>query len=382
MRIAIVGCGQLSRMMAIAGLPLGIKFSFIHDDKSQKRDCVQGLGIIEYSPDKIKNTNSYSTKAIAQLYQDLGQPDCISVEKEQVDLVLLQALADFCPIYPSIAAIKACQHRGEEKKLLTDLAIPTSPYFYNSSAKQAVQTLGYPVMAKSCTEGYDGKNQWLIKTPSDAAQFDQLQIKEYIIEGFIKFDKEISLISARSQSGQIEHYSLTENHHQQGMLKYSIAPALNITDSVKLQAQGYMENLLKQLEYVGILAIEFFVVGDSLMVNELAPRVHNSGHWTQLGSITCQFENHIRAVAGLNLGSTEQVAVTGMFNLIGTAHPPLDALAENSKLYWYNKEHKAKRKLGHINFIAKNQQLLKQHMIQLADSNPSLTVHNELMSND
>ncbi|ABM03804.1 5-(carboxyamino)imidazole ribonucleotide synthase [Psychromonas ingrahamii 37] len=375
MRIAIVGCGQLSRMMALAGLPLGIQFSFIHDDKSQNRDCVQGLGIIEYSPDKIKSTNSYDTKAIAQLYQALGQPDCISVEKEQVDLALLQALADFCPIYPCVAAIKACQHRGEEKQLLTDLAIPTSPYFYNNGAKQAVQTLGYPVMAKSCTEGYDGKNQWLIKTPSDAVQFDKLQIEDYIIEKFIEFDKEISLISVRSQSGQIKHYSLTENHHQQGMLTHSIAPALNIPDSVKLQAQHYMESLLNQLEYVGILAIEFFVVGDSLMVNELAPRVHNSGHWTQLGSITCQFENHIRALAGLNLGSTEQIAVTGMFNLIGTKQPPFDALTQNSKLYWYNKAPKAKRKLGHINFIAENQQLVKQQMIQLADANLSLTVH-------
>lgn len=365
MRIAIVGCGQLSRMMALAGIPLGLEFSFIRDDETQTRDCVQGLGIIENAPAKITETNSYPAEAIANLYQALGEPDCISVEKEQVDITLLQALAIFCPIYPSVDAIKACQHRGAEKQLLTSLAIPTSPYLYNCSAKEAVERLGYPVMAKSCTEGYDGKNQWVIKNADDAIQFDTLQLTDYIIEGFIEFDKEISLVSARSQKGQIAHYSLTDNHHEKGMLIHSISPAVNISDALQAQAQRYMESLLNELDYVGILAIEFFVVGDSLMVNELAPRVHNSGHWTQLGSITCQFENHVRAIAGLSLGSTKQISKTGMFNLIGTERPPFEALTENSKLYWYNKTSKAKRKVGHINFIAANQALLEQQITQL-----------------
>jgi 5-(carboxyamino)imidazole ribonucleotide synthase len=373
MRIAIVGCGQLSRMMALAGIPIGLKFSFIHDDKTQTRDCVQGLGIIEYAPDKESETNSYSTEAIAKLYHALGEPDCISVEKEQVDITLLQALAEFCPIYPGVDAIKACQHRGAEKQILTSLAIPTSPYLYNKTAKEAIERLGYPVMAKSCTEGYDGKNQWVIKTAEDAIQFDELQMTDYIIEGFVEFDKEISLISARGQNGQIVHYNLTDNHHEKGMLIHSISPANNISHDLQAQAQRYMESLLNELDYVGILAIEFFVLGDSLMVNELAPRVHNSGHWTQLGSITCQFENHVRAIAGLKLGSTEQISTTAMFNLIGTERPPFEALTENSKLYWYNKDSKPKRKLGHINFVAPNYTLLEEHIAQL---NLSLKANN------
>jgi len=368
MRIAIVGCGQLSRMLALAGMPLGIKFSFIHDDINQNRDCVEGLGIIKQSPSKTKDINRYDAQKIEQLYQALGRPDCITVEKEQVDLELLQALAIFCPIYPSIAAIKACQHRGEEKQLLANLGIPTSPYFYNTSAKQAVQTLGYPVMVKSCTEGYDGKNQWLIKNRSDAEHFDELNVQDYIIEAFVEFNKEISLISVRSKSGKIEHYSLTDNHHEQGMLKRSIAPALNISDNLKLQAQRYMESLLCELEYVGVMAMECFVIGDKLMINELAPRVHNSGHWTQLGSITCQFENHIRALAGLSLGSTQQISATGMFNIIGTECPPFEAIAENAKLYWYNKTVKSNRKLGHINFIGENQNMISQQMAQFDQS--------------
>jgi len=356
MRIAIIGCGQLSRMLALAGLPLGIQFSFIQDDISQSRECVEGLGIIKASPKKIEESS------IKQLYLDLGEPDCITVEKEQVDLALLQALAGFCAIYPSIAAIKACQHRGEEKQLLANLAIPTSPYFYNSSAQEALQILGSPVMVKSCTEGYDGKNQWLIKNLADAEQFDRLKVQDYIIEAFIKFDKEVSLISVRSQSGQIDHYSLTDNEHERGILKRSIAPAMDMSDTIKRQAEHYMEMLLNKLHYVGVMAIEFFVVDHQLMVNELAPRVHNSGHWTQLGSITCQFENHIRALAGLCLGSTEQIAAAGMVNLIGTEQPPFDRLTGNSKLYWYNKTVKAGRKLGHINFIGENQEMVSQQI--------------------
>jgi len=362
MRIAIVGCGQLSRMQALAGLPLGIKFSFIHDDLNQNQDCVEGLGIIKPAPNKFEASNRYNEQDIEQLYQALGKPDCITVEKEQVDLELLQALTAYCPIYPSIAAIKACQHRGQEKQLLTSLAIPTSPYLYNASAQQAGQTLGYPVMVKSCTEGYDGKNQWLIKNNADAQQFDALDIKDYIIEAFVDFDKEVSQISVRHQNGQIEHYSLTDNEHVQGMLTRSIAPAANITDELRLQAQHYMESLLNKLDYVGIMAMECFVIGDKLMINELAPRVHNSGHWTQLGSITCQFENHIRALAGLSLGSTAQIATTGMLNIIGTERPAFASIAENAKLYWYNKSVKSNRKLGHINFIADNHNTLSQQM--------------------
>ncbi|MEH6453752.1 MAG: 5-(carboxyamino)imidazole ribonucleotide synthase [Psychromonas sp.] len=364
MRIAIVGCGQLSRMLALAGLPLGIQFSFIQDDLKQNRDCVEGLGLIETSPIKRHASNDYDAQEIANLYQALGEPDCITVEKEQVDLALLQALAAFCPIYPSIVAIKACQHRGQEKQLLANLDIPTSPYFYNTSAEQAVKTLGYPVMVKSCTEGYDGKNQWLIKEQADAQQFDLLGIQDYIIEAFVAFDKEVSLISIRSKKGQIEHYSVTDNHHEKGMLKHSIAPALNISKAILLQAQGYMESLLEELDYVGVMAMECFVIGEQLMINELAPRVHNSGHWTQLGSITCQFENHIRALAGLSLGNTQQISAAGMFNLIGTERPPLEALTENTKLYWYNKSVKAQRKLGHINFIGESQHEIRQQMAQ------------------
>ncbi len=362
MRIAIVGCGQLSRMMALAGLPLGIKFSFIQDDINQSISCVEGLGLIQQSPKKDKDTKDYDAKDIKQLHHDLGKPDCITVEKEQVDLALLKALTVLCPIYPSVDAIALCQHRGREKQLLANLNIPTSPYFLNKSALETAGKLGYPLVVKSCTEGYDGKNQWRINNSSDAKHFDELNVQEYIIEAFVPFDKEISLISVRNKQGHIEHYSLTDNVHEKGILTRSIAPAVNISDKLRLKAQVYMESLLNKLDYVGVMAMECFVIGEQLMINELAPRVHNSGHWTQLGSITCQFENHIRAIAGIQLGSTQQISPTGMLNIIGIEKPSFELLAENTKLYWYNKSVKPLRKLGHINFIGKSHKIVSQQM--------------------
>ena len=364
MRIAIIGCGQLSRMLALAGIPSGVEFSFIHDDRNQNRDCVEGLGLIEFAPYKKEVDGSlvYDAQDIKQLYDALGTPDCITVEKEQVDLELVKALAPLCAIYPSVAAIEACQHRGKEKALLTSLAIPTSDYFYNTSAAEAIKTLGLPAMVKSCTEGYDGKNQWLIKSEADAVEFDLLNIEDYIIEAFVDFDKEVSQISVRGKDGQIKHYPLTDNVHVKGMLTQSIAPAVNMTESHVSTAQQYMESLLNEVEYVGVMAMECFVIGDKLKINELAPRVHNSGHWTQLGSTTCQFENHIRALAEFTLGSTEQISVTGMLNLVGNERPAFDKIAENAKLHWYNKSVKPNRKLGHINFIGKDHNNITQQM--------------------
>ena len=364
MRIAIIGCGQLSRMLALAGIPSGVKFSFIHDDRNQNRDCVEGLGLIEFAPYKKEVDGSliYDAQEIKKLYEALGNPDCITVEKEQVDLELVKALAPLCAIYPSVAAIEAYQHRGKEKALLTSLAIPTSDYFYNTSAAEAIKTLGLPAMVKSCTEGYDGKNQWLIKSEADAIEFDLLNIEDYIIEAFVNFDKEVSQISVRAQDGQIKHYPLTDNVHVKGMLTQSIAPAVDMTDSHVSTAQQYMESLLNEVEYVGVMAMECFVIGDKLKINELAPRVHNSGHWTQLGSTTCQFENHIRALANFTLGSTEQISITGMLNLVGNERPAFDKIAENAKLHWYNKSVKPNRKLGHINFIGEDHDSIIKQM--------------------
>jgi len=357
MRIAILGCGQLSRMLALAGLPLGIKFSFINDTGEQATDCVDGLGLIVSLPQ-----NWQSEQDINELYNALGKPDCITVEKEQVDVKLLQSLQPYCDIFPNPEAIIACQHRYREKKLLEKLSIPTSPFVYCVSAKEALNTLQLPMVVKSCSDGYDGKNQWVLKTMEDVEHFDSLTIQDYIIEAWIKFEREVSLVSVRAKNGDIQHYALTDNIHEKGILKQSIAPAIEQNNLLTTKAHAYMESLLTTLDYVGVMAMECFVINGELMINELAPRVHNSGHWTQVGSVTCQFENHIRAVSGLMIGSTKSLGTTGMINLIGTEKPPLESLSAFSTLHWYNKSVKPQRKLGHVNFFDKDRENLVRQM--------------------
>ena len=357
MRIAILGCGQLSRMLALAGLPLGIKFSFINDTGEQATDCVDGLGLIVSLPQ-----NWQSEQDINELYNALGKPDCITVEKEQVDVKLLQSLQPYCDIFPNPEAIIACQHRYREKKLLEKLSIPTSPFVYCVSAKEALNTLQLPMVVKSCSDGYDGKNQWVLKTMEDVEHFDSLTIQDYIIEAWIKFEREVSLVSVRAKNGDIQHYALTDNIHEKGILKQSIAPAIEQNNLLTTKAHAYMESLLTTLDYVGVMAMECFVINGELMINELAPRVHNSGHWTQVGSVTCQFENHIRAISGLMIGSTKSLGTTGMINLIGTEKPPLESLSAFSTLHWYNKSVKPQRKLGHVNFFDKDRENLVRQM--------------------
>lgn len=343
MHIAIVGCGQLSRMMALAGIPMGLKFSFIADAEEDTR-CVSGMGDI---------VRWQSGDSSAALYQALCQPDVLTAEKEQLDATLLLEMQTHCETHPNAQAFSICQDRHQEKQLLDKLEIPTSPYLYGQPKDLSEDTLTLPVVVKSCRDGYDGKNQWVLKTQQDVDAFAELDKKEnFIVEKFIPFEKEVSQVSVRAKNGEIKHYPMAENRHEQGILKESIAPAPEISAQLITSAQTYISRILEALDYVGVMAVEYFVLGDDkLLVNELAPRVHNSGHWTQSGSLTCQFENHLRAIAGLPLGATENVGVTGMVNLIGTEKIPYNAVAENVKVHWYGKTVRPGRKLGHINIV-------------------------------
>ena len=346
MHITIIGCGQLSRMLALAGIPLGFKFSFIND-LEQDTACVDGLGhIVKWRPG-----DSFEV-----LYAVLGNPDLVTVEKEQVDVSLLAGLEPFCKVYPDSRALSICQHRHLERQLLNTLKIPCADFVYGESLTICADRLSLPIVIKSCRGGYDGKNQWVLKTHDDIERLDkefktqQVSSTDYIAEQWIPFDQEVSQVSVRAEHGELQHYPLTENYHSDGILRQSIAPAPNVSASLVKRAQDYMSLIVKELDYVGVIAMECFVTGDELVVNELAPRVHNSGHWTQSGSKTCQFENHLRAITGAALGCTANHGLTGMVNLIGTCKPNLDVLLPDSKLYWYDKSVRPGRKLGHINF--------------------------------
>lgn len=356
MHIAIVGCGQLSQMLAQAGIPLDHTFSFLADPNEDTR-CVDDLGTV------VRWQHDAATKDI---YNALGKPDCLTVEKEQVELTLIEAFEPYCPVHPNPKAFAACQHRHREKQLLDELKIPCSPFVYGQPADAVAANIPLPVVVKSCREGYDGKNQWVLKTHDDIAAFnDRAEEDSYIVERWIPFDREISQVSVRGTDGEIRHYPLAQNHHEKGILKQSVVPAEDVPEQLKSAAQDYIRRLMETLDYVGVMAMECFVVGEKLLVNELAPRVHNSGHWTQAGKVTSQFENHIRAIAEQPLGSTESTGVTGMINLIGIEKPLIDSLDEHSKLHWYGKVVRPGRKLGHINIESEDYDLLRENMDQV-----------------
>ena len=297
MHIAILGCGQLAQMLAVAGKRLGFTFSFIAE-AGEDTVCVEDLGnVVRFSPDQ----------SIEALYSALDNPDVVTTEREQVDLERLKVFRPFCSVHPNIRAFAACQHRHKEKQLLSELSIPSAHYVYGQSARESVEQLSLPVVVKSCRDGYDGKNQWVLKTQADIEAFEanvatEGYANDHIIEQWIPFSKEVSQVSVRNEKGEILHYPLAENYHDKGILRQSIVPAMDMSDAIIQQAQDNITRLMESLDYVGVMAMECFVVEDGLLVNELAPRVHNSGHWSMTGSQTSQFENHMRAICGLPLG--------------------------------------------------------------------------------
>lgn len=345
MHIAIYGSGQLARMMALAGWQYAWRFSFIADAGEDTR-CVDGLGKV------VTRNDQWSAE---ELYQQLDKPDVITVEKEMVDTTLLAELQSHCPVHPSPQAVYLCQNRRREKQFLRDLQLPTAPWQSATSIieiEHAAKALGYPFIIKTDEAGYDGKNQWRINQREDLVRFmEHYQDIELTIEGFVSFQREVSLIAARSTTGEKVFYPLTENHHVNGILQTCVAPAPDTGQPLQAQAQAMIEKLLDHLDYVGVLSMECFVTEQGLLINELAPRVHNSGHWTQRLPGASQFENHIRAISGLSLGSTGLDGCYGMINILN----PLDEktvapfFGPHSEVHHYDKAPREWRKLGHIN---------------------------------
>ena len=360
MRIAIAGCGQLARMVALSGWEMGHQFSFIADP-GEGIDCIEGLGTICTWDGEL---------AIAELYEALGSPDVVTIEKEHVDLALMEGLAAHCLVAPSPEAIRVCQHRGREKTLLKSLGILTAPFHLVEDASaliDAVNNVGYPAFVKSCEQGYDGQNQWHLK---DAAALDDLaqqmpSLPPLVVEGAVHFDRELSLIAARSVSGDIALYPLAENRHREGILLRSEVPAPNVPDSTLEQAMQIAYTLLEHWSYIGVLSIELFDEGGKLRVNELAPRVHNSGHWSQDAGVTSQFRNHIRAITDCKPGSTELTEYAGMVNLLGRSADRNLVNADDISLHWYTKSIRSRRKVGHLNVRASDRQQLQQRLSEI-----------------
>jgi 5-(carboxyamino)imidazole ribonucleotide synthase len=241
--------------------------------------------------------------------------------------------------------------------LLSSLGIDNAPYRHASDAaelRRAVDDLGYPLVIKTCSGGYDGKGQWRFRGPEDLESFCQQYAEgDWLVERKIDFDAEISVIGVRSATGEVAVYPPAENLHRDGILLTSITPPRELSDATRDACHDYIQRLLESLDYVGVLAVECFACEGRLLVNELAPRVHNSGHWTMLSEATSQFENHLRALLGLPLGTTRTQRHAGMINILGRNDQAenLRALSQDCALHLYNKPAAPARKLGHFNVL-------------------------------
>lgn len=341
MRIGILGAGQLGRMLALAGYPLG--HSFVLYDLSGKPSA--GVGEIISDPQQQR------------LEEFLKQVDCVTYEFEHLPLDLVKNISQSRPVHPGIEALAAGKDREQEKALFNALDIPTAAYRVASSPdelRQAVEALGTPVVAKSVTEGYDGKGQAVIKSAGEAeAAWHSIGHEKLVVEAFVEFEREISVIACRNADGDVVVYRPSENIHKDGILRYSIAPAPRLSASSSDQASQYISKLLTELDYVGVLALELFETGEGLLANEYAPRVHNSGHWSIEGAVTSQFENHIRAISGQPLGDPSNRGLSCMVNII-SEYGDLEGILKlpYAHLHHYCKAEKPGRKLGHVNITA------------------------------
>ncbi|GHC28130.1 N5-carboxyaminoimidazole ribonucleotide synthase [Kushneria pakistanensis] len=350
MQIGILGAGQLGRMMALAGLPLGQQFTLLDPGSAPSA----GIGDILTGSDDTT------------LEDFIARVDVVTYEFEHLPVALLERIEQVKPVYPSSRAIAVCQHRAREKALFSKLGIPTPEYRLVDSAEAleaAARELGCPVVAKSTTEGYDGKGQAVLRTPEQAASaWEEIGHAELVVEAFVDFVREVSLIAVRGRDGEVRSYPITQNQHEEGILRYSVAPLPDVDAKLQSTADGYIQALLNELDYVGVLSLELFQTRDGrLLANEMAPRVHNSGHWTMNGAVTSQFENHLRAIAGLPLGDTSARGLTCMVNVIGEEGDSAALLAlEGVHLHRYGKAPRAGRKLAHINVVADDYATLMQ----------------------
>ncbi len=342
MKIGIIGAGQLGRMLALAGYPLALQFRFL--DASAGSPGGQVAPIVTGAFD--------DPQSLQRLAADV---DLVTYEFENVPVAALQAVSRTRAVHPTVEALRVSQDRLLEKQLFERLRIPTPPFRAIDSLeqlRQAMRELGFPSVLKTRTLGYDGKGQRVLRRPADAEPaWQALGSVPLILEGFVDFEREVSVVGMRSTTGEVRAYPIVANTHRGGILRVTLAPHRHPT--LQRLAETYLKRVLKQFDYAGVLTIEFFVRGGRLVANEMAPRVHNSGHWTIEGAVTSQFENHLRAILGLPLGETAAIGHAAMVNFIGQL-PPRDALLDLPGLHWhdYGKDARPGRKVGHCTLVA------------------------------
>lgn len=354
MKIGILGAGQLGRMLGLAGYPLDFDFVFL-DPAAEA--CAAPLGAhlhADYTDEQA-------------LEQFCAQCELATYEFENVPAKVAEFVAARVPLYPPPLALAAGQDRLGEKKMFDALGIPVPRYVPVATREAlnfAVQTVGLPCVLKTRRMGYDGKGQAVLRTAADlGTAWNAIGGQPLICEAFVPFEREVSCLAVRGRDGAMVFYPVVENVHRDGILRTSIPRA---NDPVQSAAEAHARKVAEHLNYVGVLAFEFFVANGQLYGNEIAPRVHNSGHWSIEGAEVSQFENHLRAIAGLPLGSTALRGHSLMVNFIGEA-PDTAALAAIPGLHvhHYGKTPKPQRKVGHATLTAESAEILAVRRLQL-----------------
>ncbi len=353
--VGIVGGGQLGRMLALAGYPLGLRCRFL--DRSVDAPAAQVAPIL-----------LGELEDAARLKELASQSDVLTFDWENISGAALAPLEKLTAIRPPRAALEVSQDRLREKALFASLKIPVAAHAAidtKDDLLRASAKLGSPGVLKTRRLGYDGKGQFVLQHAAriDDA-WDRMGGAGLIYEKFQVFSREVSLIGARSAAGEIVYYPLSANSHSGGILRYSVAPYAD--PALERMARRYLKRVMEALSYIGILTIEFFVVNGRLIANEMAPRVHNSGHWTIDGCITSQFENHLRAICDLPLGDTRPLGHTAMVNFLGTMPDRRRLLGiEGLAFHDYGKAPRPGRKLGHCTVVRSTQ---KDRNAGLADA--------------
>jgi 5-(carboxyamino)imidazole ribonucleotide synthase len=356
MRIGVLGGGQLGRMLALAGYPLGVRFRHVGTAQdTSAREVAEHI-----------NAAYEDTDALARFAEGL---DVVTYESENVPDAAVEFLAQHVPVMPSLAALRTAQDRLHEKLAFAELGIPTAPYAEVNSfdeLRAAAPRIGYPSILKTRRMGYDGKGQFVLRRPDELQMaWQRLHASGLILEGLVPFDRELSVLAVRGRNGETLFYPLVENVHADGILRVSYAPAPE-ADEMQALAEDYATRVLDALDFVGVLAIELFQAGAQLIANEMAPRVHNSGHWTIEGAETSQFENHVRAILGYPLGRTTAIGHCAMINIIGKIPQAAHVLRHgDAHLHLYGKSARPGRKLGHVTLRADDTRSVRRRAEEL-----------------
>jgi 5-(carboxyamino)imidazole ribonucleotide synthase len=339
-RIGMLGGGQLAGMLARAGAPLGMRFLQLAPVHERAGGYVETI-----------STGYDDEHALRQL---ADRVDVVTYESENVPVRTVDLLSDMTIVRPGSAALSVASDRWREKELFDMLGILTAPCARIERMEQlddAAARVGLPAVLKTQRLGYDGRGQAVCRSIDELrTAWHRLGGVQLLYERLIEFDREVSVIGVRTARGEVRFYDVGENVHEHGMLRTTLVPAPGWTPSLDERARAAIRGIMEHLDYVGVMALELFQHGDDLLANEIAPRVHNTGHWTIDGAGTSQFENHLRAILDWPLGETTRRAITVMVNIVGTV-PEIPQLLEvpGSHVHLYGKEPRPGRKLGHVN---------------------------------